>query len=55
MFVVMVCYGEYDLSQLSFCIRNFIDGIWVIFYYDEVEGVLEYCWEIKEKGYKVFV
>ena len=26
-----------------------------LFHYDEVEGALEYCREIKEKGYKVFV
>ena len=55
MFVAMVCYGEYDLSQLSPCTRNSIDGIRVTFHYDEVEGALEYCREIKEKGYKVFV
>ena len=37
MFVAMVCYGEYDLSQLSPCTRNSIDGIRVTFHYDEVE------------------
>lgn len=55
MFVAMACYGEYDLSQLAPCTGNSIEGIRVTFHYDEVDAALEYCREIKEKGYKVFV
>ena len=55
MYVAMACYGEYDIAQLSPFDGNTIDGIRVTFHHNEVEGALEYCRQIQEKGYKVFV
>lgn len=55
MYVAMACYGEYSLSQLSKYDGSSIDGIRVTFHYNEIEGALEYCKEIKNKGYKVYV
>lgn len=55
MYVAMACYGEYSLSQLSPFDGTSIDGIRVTFHYDEIDKALDYCQEIKDKGYKVFV
>ncbi len=55
MYVAMACYGEYSLSQLSDYDGSSIDGIRVTFHYNEIDEALEYCKEIKDKGYKVFV
>ncbi len=55
MFVAMACYGEYDLDQLNPYDGKSIDGIRVTFHYNEVEEALEYCRQIMDKGYKVFV
>ena len=55
MYVAMACYGEYDISQLSNCDGSSIDGIRVTFHYTEIDGALDYCRCIMEKGYKVFV
>lgn len=55
MYVAMACYGEYDISQLSPYDGTSIDGIRVTFHYNEVEEAIEYCRQIQQKGYKVFV
>lgn len=55
MYVAMACYGEYDIAQLSEYNGQSIDGIRVTFHYNEIEGALEYCQLIQNKGYKVFV
>lgn len=55
MFVAMACFGEYDLNQLSPFDGTSIDGIRVTFHYNEIDAALEYCRQIQEKGYKVFV
>ncbi len=55
MYVAMACYGEYSLEQLSDYDGTSIDGIRVTFHYPEVEPALEYCKQIMDKGYKVFV
>lgn len=55
MYVAMACYGEYDISQLSDYDGKSIDGIRVTFHYNEVDGAIEYCRAIIEKGYKVFI
>lgn len=54
-YVAMACYGEYSLDQLSPYNGESIDGIRVTFHYNEVDEALEYCRQIQEKGYKVFV
>ena len=51
----MACYGEYDLSQLSHYDGTSVDGIRVTFHNNEIEDAMEYCREIQQKGYKVFV
>lgn len=55
MYVAMACYGEYNLNQLSDFDGKSIEGIRVTFHYNEVDGALQYCKEIIDKGYKVFV
>lgn len=55
MYVAMACYGEYDLSQLSSFDGKSVDGIRVTFHYNEVAEAIEYCRQIMDKGYKVFV
>lgn len=55
MYVAMACYGEYDLSQLSPYDGTSVDGIRVTFHYNEIDEALEYCCDIQQKGYKVFV
>lgn len=55
MFVAMACYGEYNLNQLADYDGTSIDGIRVTFHYNEVDAALEYCRQIMDKGYKVFV
>lgn len=55
MYVAMACYGEYSLEQLSDYDGSSIDGIRVTFHYNEIEEALDYCRQIKEKGYRVFV
>lgn len=55
MYVAMACYGEYDIRQLSPYDGTSIDGIRVTFHYNEVEEAIEYCRQIQQKGYKVFV
>ena len=55
MYVAMACYGEYNLDHLSPYDGKSIDGIRVTFHYNEVDGALEYCKSIIDKGYKVFV
>lgn len=55
MYVAMACYGEYCLDQLSRYDGKSIDGIRVTFHYNEIEEALDYCRQIQDKGYKVFV
>ena len=55
MYVAMACYGEYDLSQLSSFYGKSVYGIRVTFHYNEVAEAIEYCRQIMDKGYKVFV
>lgn len=55
MYVAMACYGEYNLAQLTPYDGTSVDGIRVTFHYNEIDEALDYCREIKKKGYKVFV
>lgn len=55
MYVAMACYGEYSLEQLSDYDGTSIDGIRVTFHYNEVTGAMDYCRQIQQKGYKLFV
>ncbi|HEB9434155.1 TPA: aldolase catalytic domain-containing protein [Campylobacter coli] len=55
LYVALVDYGRYDLSQLSDCNENSIDGIRICFKKSEKDQVLRYAKEIQDKGYKVFI
>lgn len=55
LFVAMVNYGEYDIEKLPSYDGQAIDGIRVAFHKKDMEKALEFCLEIKKKGYKVFV
>lgn len=52
--VAMIDYGTCDLDYILPCSESFIDGIRVIFKMDLMYEALEYCKQLKEKGYKVF-
>ena len=53
MVVAMIDYGTCSLENISE--PNFIDGIRVIFKKKDIDGAIEFCKKIKEKGYKVFI
>lgn len=55
LYVAMACYGEYSLNKLSDYDGSSIDGVRVSFHYSEVEEAMDYCRQVKQKGYKVFV
>ena len=55
MYVAMACFGEYSLENLSNYDGNSIGGIRVTFHHNEVDDALEYCKQIKQKGYKLFI
>ena len=53
-YTLMINYGEYDISLLPECpIPNI--GIRVAFKKNEIKEALDFCKQIKTKGYKVFV
>ena len=53
-YTLMINYGEYNISLLPDCPEKNI-GIRIAFKKDEQESAIEYCRQIKAKGYKVFV
>ena len=55
MFVVMMNWNEYDVSELPYCSETVIDGVRVAFHKKELQQGLKVCESLKEKGYKVFV
>ena len=55
MFVCMINYGEFDLSNLPKYEEGGLDGIRVAFHKKDMLDALKYCEEIHKKGYKVFV
>lgn len=55
LYVAMACYGEYSANQLSKYDGTSIDGVRVSFHYNEVEGAMDFCQQIKNKGYKIFI
>lgn len=54
-FVAMMNYGEYDISNLPNYDGSSIDGIRVAFHKKNVSEAIELCEKIKLKGYKVFI
>lgn len=54
-YVCMINYGEYDISQLKDYDGTSIDGIRVAFHKKNAESAIMLCHTLKQKGYKVFV
>lgn len=54
MVVGMIDYGTCDISNLELCKDSYLDGIRVIFKKHLMHEAMEFCRQIKEKGYKVF-
>lgn len=54
-YVAMINYGEFDLDKLPPYDGNSIDGIRVIFHKKDVVSAIEYCAQLKEKGYLLFI
>lgn len=55
MIVAMIDYGTCDISNLSRREDTFIDGIRVIFKKHVMKEAIDYCRQVKELGYDVFV
>lgn len=53
--VCMVNYGEYSLEDIPNYDSSSIDGIRVAFHKNDLNGALEFCKGIGQKGYKVFI
>lgn len=54
-YVAMTRFGYLNLDNLRYYDGKSINGIRVTFHEDEAEGAIEYCRQIKEKGYRVYV
>lgn len=55
MFVLMMNWNEYDVSQIPDCNNTRIDGIRVAFHKNCWKEGVNTCAAIQEKGYKIFV
>jgi 4-hydroxy 2-oxovalerate aldolase len=53
--VCMVNYGEYDINDIPYVSNSMIYGIRVAFHKKDKKDALEYCYKLKNKGYRVFV
>lgn len=54
-FAAMINYGEFNIEDIPNCDGTSVDGIRVAFHKRDRIEALEYCKQIKEKGYKVFI
>jgi 4-hydroxy 2-oxovalerate aldolase len=55
MAVAMIDYGTCPPDHIEDCADSVLDGIRVIFKKKDLDAALDFCSQIKEKGYKVFV
>lgn len=53
MAVAMIDYGTCDIKDIS--MPKFLDGIRIIFKKKDIDRALDFCHNVKNKGYKVFV
>lgn len=53
--VAMIDYGTCSIENVENCKDSILDGIRVIFKKKDIDGALEFCKQIKDKGYKLFV
>lgn len=54
-YVAMINYGEYTIEELEQYNGESVDGIRVAFHKKDMNGAIEWCRQIQQKGYKVFV
>lgn len=54
-FVLMANYGELDIDKLEQRSDGTVDGIRVAFHKKDLDGAMQLCQQIKDKGYDVFV
>lgn len=55
LFVGMIDYGKYNPKDLPICDTVALDGIRVTFHKKDMVSALEFCKEIQDRGYKVFI
>ena len=55
LYVIMVNYGEYNNIKIPHYSLHGVEGIRVAFHKKDMDAALDYCRQIKAKGYKVFV
>lgn len=54
MIVGMIDYGTCGITHLEPAEQSFLDGIRVIFKKEKMHGAIDFCRQVKEKGYRVF-
>lgn len=54
-FTVLADYSRYDISNLDVCDHTSIDAVRACFFKKERFDVIDFCKEIKRKGYKLFI
>lgn len=55
LFVCMINFGEYSISEIPEYDGTSVDGIRVAFHKKDLAPAMEFCREIKDKGYLVFI
>ena len=55
LFVAMINYGEYDVSNIPDSKDCNVDGFRIAFHKKNMIDALSFCKKIKDKGYKVFI
>lgn len=55
LFVAMINYGEYNINDLPAYDGTSVDGIRVAFHKKNINDALDFCKQIKNKGYRVFI
>lgn len=54
-YVCMINFGEYELADIPNYDGSSVDGIRLVFHKGQLEAALEYCRELKLKGYMLFI
>ena len=55
LYVAMINYGEYEIADIPMRSCAGVDGFRIAFHKNNMSAALDYCKEIKKKGYLVFV
>ncbi|SCY96709.1 4-hydroxy 2-oxovalerate aldolase [Paenibacillus polysaccharolyticus] len=54
-YVAMTRFGNLNINNLDICDGTSISGLRITFHIDEISEAMEFCRQVKDKGYKVFV